>query len=144
MRHAPIVRGAPVPASIDPCQRAFRAHGYKYNRWHLARTTCAGQCREKGVQMKAILIAAGVAVSFAAAGTAHAQEALAKSSGCMTCHDVSAKKVGPAFKDVAAKYKGKPDAEATLVAKLSAAKEHPAVKAKGDDLKSLVKWVVSM
>ena len=49
---------------------------------------------------------------MAAAGTASAQEALAKSSGCMNCHDVAAKKIGPAFKDIAAKYKGKADAEA--------------------------------
>ena len=93
--------------------------------------------------MKSIVIAAAVAVGMAAAGTATAQEALAKSSGCMNCHDISAKKLGPAFKETAAKFKGKADAEATLVAKLSAGKDHPEVKAKGDDLKSLVKWVLS-
>jgi cytochrome c len=93
--------------------------------------------------MKAVLMAAVVAVGMAAAGTASAQEALAKSSGCMNCHDVATKKIGPAFKDVAAKYKGKADAEATLVAQLSGAKGHPEVKAKGDDLKGIVKWVLS-
>ena len=93
--------------------------------------------------MKSIVIAAAVAVGMAAAGTANAQEALAKSSGCMNCHDISTKKLGPAFKETAAKFKGKADAEATLVAKLSAGKDHPEVKAKGDDLKSLVKWVLS-
>ena len=93
--------------------------------------------------MKAIVIAAAVAVGMAAAGTANAQEALAKSSGCMNCHDIGTKKLGPAFKETAAKFKGKADAEATLVAKLSAGKDHPEVKAKGDDLKSLVKWVLS-
>ncbi len=56
----------------------------------------------------------------------------------------SAKKIGPAFKDVAAKYKGKADAQKMLVEKLSTAKGHPEVKAKGDDLKSLVKWVLSL
>jgi cytochrome c len=93
--------------------------------------------------MKSIAIAALVAVGMAAAGTAGAQEALAKSSGCTVCHEVNAKKLGPSFKESAAKYKGKADAEATLVAKLSAGKEHPEVKVKGDDLKSLVKWVLS-
>jgi len=53
------------------------------------------------------------------------------------------KKVGPSFKDVSAKYKGKPEAESALVAKLSGGKEHPAVKASGEDLKGLVKWVLS-
>ena len=94
--------------------------------------------------MKSIVIAAVVAVGMAAAGTASAQEALAKSSGCMNCHDVATKKMGPAFKEVAAKYKGKADAEATLVTKLSTAKGHPEVKAKGDDLKGIVKWVLSL
>ena len=94
--------------------------------------------------MKSIVIAAVVAVGMAAAGTASAQEALAKSSGCMNCHDVATKKMGPAFKEVAAKYKGKADAEATLVTKLSTSKGHPEVKAKGDDLKDIVKWVLSL
>ena len=73
-----------------------------------------------------------------------AAEALAKKSGCMKCHSVSAKKDGPSFKETAAKYKGKSDAEAMLVAKVSGGKEHPAIKAGGDDVKSLVKWVLSL
>ena len=94
--------------------------------------------------MKSIVIAAVVAVGMAAAGTASAQEALAKSSGCMNCHDIATKKMGPAFKDVSAKYKGKAGADATLVTMLSTAKGHPEVKAKGDDLKGIVKWVLSL
>ncbi len=93
--------------------------------------------------MKSIVIAAIAAVAIGAAGSASAQEALAKSSGCMNCHDISAKKMGPPFKEVAAKYKGKADAPAMLEAKLAGAKGHPEVKAKGDDLKSLIKWVLS-
>ena len=93
--------------------------------------------------MKSIVIAAIVAAGIAAAGTANAQEALAKSSGCLNCHDIATKKLGPAFKEVAAKYKGKADAEAMLVTKLSEAKGHPEVKAKGDDLKSLIKWALT-
>ena len=54
------------------------------------------------------------------------------------------KKMGPSFKSVAEKYKGKADAEATLVAKLKSGTGHPAEKASDDDLKSLVKWVLSM
>ncbi len=94
--------------------------------------------------MKTIVFAAVVAVGIAAAGTANAQEALAKSSGCLNCHDVATKKMGPAFKEVAAKNKGKADAEARIIAKLSAGKDHPEVKAKGDDLKGIVKWVLSL
>jgi cytochrome c len=90
------------------------------------------------------MMATVASIALATAGAAGAQEALAKSSGCLNCHAVDSKKVGPALKDVAAKYKGKADAEATLVAKLSAGKEHPAVKASADDVKSLVKWVLSL
>ncbi len=61
----------------------------------------------------------------------------------MNCHAVDTKKVGPAFKDVAAKYKGNADAEAKIVTELTTAKGHPAVKASPDDVKSLVKWVLS-
>jgi cytochrome c len=93
--------------------------------------------------MKLIVIAAVAAVAIASAGMANAQEALAKSSGCMNCHAMDTKKMGPSFKDIAAKYKGKADAEAGIVANLAAAKGHPAVKVSGDDLKSLVKWVLA-
>ena len=83
-------------------------------------------------------------MAFLAANVAQASEALAKSSGCLTCHAVDAKKMGPSFKDVAAKYKGKADAEATLAAKIDAGKDHPAVKAKPEDVKTLVKWILAM
>jgi cytochrome c len=93
--------------------------------------------------MKSVVIAAVVAAGLACAGTASAQEALAKSSGCLNCHDIAAKKIGPSFKESAAKFKGKADAEATLFTKISTAQGHPEVKAKGDDLKALIKWVLS-
>ena len=88
----------------------------------------------------------GLAMGVLAAGAVFAQSGaeVVKSKGCLNCHAVDTKKMGPSFKDVAAKYKGKPDAEATLVAKISAGKEHPAVKASPDDIKSLVKWILSM
>ena len=75
-------------------------------------------------------------IALGVAGAASAQEALAKSSGCLNCHAVDTKKMGPAFKEVAAKYKGKADAEATLSAKISAPRGHPAVKASDDDVKA--------
>jgi len=94
--------------------------------------------------MKSIVMVAVVAAGVAASGAANASEALAKSSGCMTCHDLATKKMGPSFKDIAAKYKGKADAEATLVANLKAAKGHPAVKTADADTVTLVKWVLAM
>lgn len=95
--------------------------------------------------MKNLTMVALTTLALAAAGAASAQDqsALAKSSGCLNCHAVDTKKMGPAFKDVAAKYKGKADAEATLVAEVSGGKGHPAVKASPDDVKLLVKWVLA-
>ena len=94
--------------------------------------------------MKLIAMTLAASITLASTGAASAQEALAKSSGCLNCHSVDTKKMGPAFKDVAAKYKGKADAEATLTAKIAGGKDHPAVKAGADDVKSLVKWVLSL
>ena len=94
--------------------------------------------------MKRIAMAVVGSIALAASASPSAQEALAKSSGCLNCHAVDTKKVGPSFKDVAAKYKGNAEAQATLEAKLSGGKGHPAVKASPDDVKSLVKWVLSL
>lgn len=45
---------------------------------------------------------------------AHASADLAKAKNCMACHGVDKKLVGPAFEDVAAKYKGDKGAAAKL------------------------------
>lgn len=50
--------------------------------------------------------------------SASADLELAKKSGCLACHSVEKKIVGPAWKDVAAKYKGNADAKAALVDKV--------------------------
>lgn len=94
--------------------------------------------------MKSLIWAAFAASALALSGQVAAQADLAKKEGCTNCHDVATKKVGPAFKDVAAKYKGNAGAEATLVAKITGGKDHPQVKASEDDVKKLVKWVLGM
>jgi len=94
--------------------------------------------------IKSLAVGLVAVAVLTAGGVARADEALAKSSGCLNCHAVDAKKMGPSFKETAAKYKGKADAQATLVTKLSTAKGHPEVKAKGDDLNNLVKWILAM
>jgi cytochrome c len=93
--------------------------------------------------MKAIVMAA-VAAGLFVAGTASAQDnaALAQKSGCMTCHAVDTKKMGPSFKDAAAKLKGKSDAD--VVAAIKGSKAHGSVKAPDDDLKALGKWIQAM
>src|SRR5271169_2599036 len=67
---------------------------------------------QSGGSMKAIVIAVVMAVGMVAGGAANAgEEELAKKSGCLNCHAVDTKKVGPAYKDVAAKFKGKSEAD---------------------------------
>lgn len=87
-----------------------------------------------------------VAASFMVASAASAQSGadLAKSKNCMGCHDLEKKKVGPAFKDTAAKYKGDKGAEAKLATALKEGKGHPVkVVATDAELKTLVQYVMS-
>jgi cytochrome c len=96
--------------------------------------------------MKSILAVGAAALGLAVAGGAQAQakaEDLLKSNGCGTCHAAAEKKMGPSWKDIAAKHKGKADAEKTIVAKLKDAKGHPAVKASEADLATMVKFVLA-
>lgn len=66
--------------------------------------------------MKRTLLALAMTVSVAA--PAFADQALATSKNCMACHAVDKKLVGPAFKDVAAKYAGQKDAVDKLAVKI--------------------------
>lgn len=64
--------------------------------------------------MKRFLMCA-IFLSVLGSSSALADADLAKSRNCMACHSVQAKLVGPAFKDVAAKYAGQEDARNKLV-----------------------------
>lgn len=67
--------------------------------------------------MKQILIATAVGLSLAS-GAALANADLAKAKNCMACHANDKKLVGPAYKDVAAKYASDKDAAAKLAKKI--------------------------
>lgn len=89
--------------------------------------------------MKKIAVLTLAALGLAAAGAAQADEALAKKSGCLTCHNVTgAKKLGPSLHDAAVKNAGD---EAKILASLQDKKKHGSVKASDDDKKVLAKWV---
>jgi cytochrome c len=60
----------------------------------------------------------GVTLAVFASGSAFANADLAKAKNCMACHAVANKVVGPAYKDVAAKYASDKSAEDKLVAKV--------------------------
>lgn len=71
--------------------------------------------------MKSFLFMASAALTLLSSAQAFAQAApadLAKAKNCLACHSVQTKIVGPAFKDVATKYKGQKDAEDKLVVKV--------------------------
>ena len=85
----------------------------------------------------------------ASAADEAAMTALAQKSACMSCHGLDKKIVGPAYKDVAAKYKGDKGAEAKLAAKVKAGGKGvwgevpmpPNSAVKDEDIKTLVHWV---
>ncbi|HHI94536.1 MAG TPA: c-type cytochrome [Gammaproteobacteria bacterium] len=64
------------------------------------------------------LIVPAAAAALLISGQASADLALAKKSGCLACHSVDKKIVGPAWKDVAAKYKGDAGAKDRMIAKV--------------------------
>ena len=95
--------------------------------------------------------ALALALAAVAAAPAYAQEELAKKHNCFACHAVDKKLVGPAYKDVAAKYRNDPAAEAKLFEKVKKGGQGvwgqvpmpPNAQVPDADIKSLVKWVLS-
>ena len=78
---------------------------------------------------------------------ADAAQELVRQNKCLKCHAIDKEKMGPAWKDVAAKNKGNKDAEAKLVKHLTGGGsdgKHPVVKAKPDDVKNLADWILSL
>lgn len=79
-------------------------------------------------------------------------QALATKNACMACHQIDKKVVGPAFKDIAAKYKGDKTAEAKLADKVKKGGTGvwgtipmpPNAQVKDEDIKKIVHWVLSI
>ena len=92
-----------------------------------------------------------LALAFAAAPAA-ANEALARKHACAACHAVDKKVVGPAFKEVASKYRGEAGAEAKLVEKVKKGSVGvwgqvpmpPNAAVSDADAATLVKWILSI
>jgi cytochrome c len=85
----------------------------------------------------------GLAVGVLAAGAALAQSGadVVKAKGCLNCHAVDTKKMGPSFKDIAAKKQGQ---QAALVAQVKDAKGHPKVSASEAEIKAAVSYILSV
>src|SRR3990170_4561317 len=81
---------------------------------------------EWGTAMRTALVIVAAAGALAAGlGFAQPGADILKAKGCLNCHETDKKKVGPSFKDVAAKYKGDKGAPGMLVGKLKEGTGHP-------------------
>lgn len=87
------------------------------------------------------------------ANAADAAETLAQKNGCLACHSIDKKVLGPSYKDVAAKYKGDKTAEAKLISKVKIGgsgvwgpipmpAHSPQVK--DADIKTIIQWILKM
>ncbi len=101
--------------------------------------------------LKATIAAAVISMTFAAQAV-QADETLARSSGCMACHGVDNKIVGPGLKEIAAKYKGDDTAAATLAAKVKSGGSGnwgqipmpPNAHVADADISTIVGWILSL
>lgn len=99
------------PVAPDAREARWLSRVFVLCRYHIKRL--------EELEMKARLLSISAAAVLAlAAGSANADLELAKKSGCLACHSVEKKVVGPAWQDVANKYKGDASAKATLVDKV--------------------------
>jgi len=112
--------------------------------------------RLKSTLIVGMLLCGGLGLSLTAGAAevdADAAQALMKKSGCFKCHSVDKKKDAPPYKEIAAKYKSKPDAEQKLYThattnpkvKIDGKEEaHDSLKTKNEaDVHNVVKWVLS-
>jgi cytochrome c len=90
----------------------------------------------------------------AVAAPAAASEAIIKKARCVACHAIDKKLVGPAYKDVAAKYRDQAEAPAKLFTKVRQGgagvwgeipmTPNPADKISDDDLKAAIAWILEL
>ncbi len=111
-------------------------------------TQAKGLARLAGLSL-GLLLTSNAALAANPAGPG---ETLARKSGCLACHGVQEKKLGPAYSDVAAKYKGDKGAQARLVSKVKAGGSGawgdmpmpPNAHVKDEDINTIVAWVLSL
>lgn len=102
----------------------------------------------------ATLLAAGLFVASGAHAALDnkAAEALMNKDGCAACHAIDKKVVGPAYQDVAAKYKGDASAAAKLADKVKKGGSGvwgpipmpPNAQVSDADIKNLVDWILTL
>lgn len=113
-----------------------------------------------GTMPLAFSLALGLALASGFAPAAHAQDAnaaeqLVKDNKCTKCHAVDRKKDGPAFRDVAAKFKPEADAKTKITHHVTSGEKvkfpdgheekHKQIKVKDQaELDNLVLWILSL
>ncbi|MGN6315880.1 c-type cytochrome [Trinickia sp.] len=98
-----------------------------------------------------VMVAVGWAGVASAAGAAPAGYLIAQQNACLGCHTVDRKLVGPAFRDIAAKYKGDAAAQGRLEKKVRDGgagvwgvipmPSHPRMS--DSDVRTVVSWVLA-
>jgi cytochrome c len=102
--------------------------------------------------MKAVVMTAVTALVLGVAGMASADQGLAQKNACMSCHGVDKKIVGPAFKEVAAKYKADKAAPDRLAKHVKEGTKGnwgqvpmpPNPQVKDEDIKKIVAWIMTL
>lgn len=102
--------------------------------------------------MKFVVAIIAAAAGLAFGSGAQASEALAKASGCLACHTVDKKLIGPSYKEIADKYRKDKGAEANLIKKTKEGGKGawgdipmpPNGHVKDPDIKALVVWILSI
>lgn len=114
----------------------------------------------KTVMQLSTAILTATVLLLASTGNAQAADeaaarGLARQSNCFKCHSVEKKKEAPAWREVAAKYRGNPDAEAKLIKHVTSGEkvkfedgheeDHAMVKSTDPkEIKNLVEWILSL
>ena len=100
----------------------------------------------------AIALAATAVLTYGLEARAADGEALAKASGCLACHTVDKKLIGPSYKDIANKYRNDKGAQANLEKKVKEGGKGvwgdipmtPNAHVKDADIKTIVAWILTV
>ncbi len=92
------------------------------------------------------------ATLLAVTGSVAADQKLAQQKSCLSCHQIDRKVIGPAYKDVANRYKGDDGAEARLAEKIQKGGKGnwgtipmpPNGSVSPEEAATLAKWVLSL
>jgi cytochrome c len=115
--------------------------------------SCKARTKELFRVVTAAIVVAFSTSAFAAVD-ADAAKASARQNNCFKCHSVDKEKDGPSYSKVAAKYRGKPDAEQRLITHITTGEkakfpdgheeDHKIIKTKDmAEIKNLIDWILS-